>query len=599
MKFKFGIGRHSQREMPDRPKRWGRAGRSAGVGLALALLAPLIAAAQIESVTRLTSRPSQYGRVDFVVMLTGQWDSSPYCGSDIRLDLKLTAPSGTNLLVPAYFEDGASGQPSKWRTRFAPVEAGAYTGVFVLTEKEQTNLSSQFSFSVAPSDRRGFLHVGDRWTLRFDNGQAFRGLGENLAWEARNVDDSKFFRNLHEHPRYNYEYLLGTLAANGGSFFRTWMCPWNLPLEWKTVANPRRYANDSHQFNASACRRLDDLVELADSLDLYFVLTLNNSGDFQGWSWRQSSYNVTNGGPAAVAQDFFTEPRARAQFKDRLRYLVARWGYSPQVAAWEFFNEIDNLMYGLPERIPDQVVTAWHAEMGDYLKSIDPYHHLVTTSTSHRFIQGLDQVSALDFNQRHIYGHDGKGQTANFPEVLRRSLREQDKPLVIGECGFEWDWSRNFDQHASDMDGDFKRSLWLGLFSPTPILPMSWWWEYFDHRGTTAYLARVRSVLDQMLAAGRGSFAEAEAHWTGPAGKVLAVRCGETVFALIDNEGTNGATGSLTLPLATSQAWRITGYDPERNHTNALPTLSAGGQAIQDITVSPEAAVIVIASPGK
>jgi hypothetical protein len=80
---------------------------------------------------------------------------------------------------------------------------------------------------------------------------------------------------------------------------------------------------------------------------------------------------------------------------------------------------------------------------------------------------------------------------------------------------------------------------------------------------------------------------------------VLAVRCGETVFALIDNEGTNGATGSLTLPLATSQAWRITGYDPERNHTNALPTLSAGGQAIQDITVSPEAAVIVIASPGK
>ena len=578
--------------------RWRRCRRLAWTASVCLAFAPLVAPAQIESVTRLTAKPSQYGRTDFVVMLQATWDTSPYSTSEVRLDLKLTSPSGKSVLVPAFFEEGTSGQLSKWRVRFAPVEAGVYTGVLVLTNAGRTEVSASLSLPVAPSGRRGFLHAGDHWTLRFDHGEAFRGLGENLAWEARVRDDSRFFRDLHENPRYNYEYLLGTLAADGGNFFRTWMCPWNLPLEWKTVGNAQRYANDPRHFNASACQRMDELVELADSLDLYFMLTLDNSGDFQGWAWQQNSYNATNGGSAVAAQDFFTAPRARAQFQDRLRYLVARWGYSPHLAVWEFFNEIDNLMYGLPRRIPDDVVTAWHAEMGAYLKRMDPYHHLVTTSISHRPIQGLDRVAALDFNQRHIYGHDGRSQTATFPEALRRPVREQAKPLVIGEYGFEWDWSRNFDEHGAEMDADFKKGLWLGLFSPTPILPMSWWWEYFDHRGTTTYLARVRSVLDQMLTAGHGSFADAEARWHGPAVNVLAVRCGETVFALLSNDSTNAVTGGLSLPLGPSLPWQIAVYDPERNVTNFLPRLPAGGPAITGLAVPAAASLILIASPG-
>ena len=38
--------------------------------------------------------------------------------------------------------------------------------------------------------------------------------------------------------------------------------------------------------------------------------------------------------------DFFTDVRAKADYKNRLRYLVARYGYSTSVFAWEFFNEV-------------------------------------------------------------------------------------------------------------------------------------------------------------------------------------------------------------------------------------------------------------------
>ena len=103
------------------------------------------------------------------------------------------------------------------------------------------------------------------------------------------------------------------------------MCPWNLPLEWKKVSNRNRYSDDQGYFNASAIERMDQLVDLIDSLDLYMMLTLDNSGDFQGRSWQRSSYNITNGGPIAAPMEFFTDPRAKAKYKDRLRYLVARW----------------------------------------------------------------------------------------------------------------------------------------------------------------------------------------------------------------------------------------------------------------------------------
>ena len=124
----------------------------------------------------------------------------------------------------------------------------------------KTDISSNLSFRVAPSDEKGFLHISNNWIFCFDNGNAFRGIGENIAWESRSQDDSRFFCNLQESPRYNYEYLLSNLAANGGNFFRTWMCPWNLPLEWKTVSNTNRYANDDNYFNASAMLRMDQLV---------------------------------------------------------------------------------------------------------------------------------------------------------------------------------------------------------------------------------------------------------------------------------------------------------------------------------------------------
>ena len=101
-----------------------------------------------------------------------------------------------------------------------------------------------------------------------------------------------------------------------------------------------------------------------------------------------------------------------------------------------------------------------------YIKLIDPYKHLVTTSISHRDLQGLNSLKNIDINQKHIYKN-----TASIPGQNVKYEAEFGKPYVIGELGYEWDWSKNFDHFATDMDLDYKHGLSFGMFAPTPSWP--------------------------------------------------------------------------------------------------------------------------------
>lgn len=54
--------------------------------------------------------------------------------------------------------------------------------------------------------------------------------------------------------------------------------------------------------------------------------------------WAKSVYNKANGGVLDEPSDFFSSDLAASFFKMRLGYIVARYGGSPAVFAWEFFN---------------------------------------------------------------------------------------------------------------------------------------------------------------------------------------------------------------------------------------------------------------------
>jgi hypothetical protein len=317
---------------------------------------------------------------------------------------------------------------------------------------------------------------------------------------------------------------------------------------------------------------MDELVRLCDSLNLYFMVSIDAHGALiETGEWKHNNHNKANGGPAKTPTEFFTNAESRAMYKNRLRYIVARWGYSPSIGAWEFFNEIDNATRSQQDAvlIPDTIVTAWHREMSAYLKSIDPYDHIITTSISHREIKGMNALADIDLNQKHIYN-----RTNDLPGEIRENALRFKKPYVIGEFGYDWDWDKVSHDRGEGFDYDYKRGLWYGLFSPTPIVPMTWWWEFFEERKMTPYMKNVSIINEAMLKSGAGSFEESKVVSSGV--ESFAAKCGETYFVYLLNNSDASATPSIQMT-AKDGNYAVQSFDPASQTFNDLSSIESSG----------------------
>lgn len=524
--------------------------------IALSLIALLSCGICNAGITGVTGpdKCKEYSRADFSISVSGQWQN-PWAQEEVTLDMVLTTPSGKQQILPCFYVSGDC-NASTWAARYTPQEKGTYSYSFVYAENgARKDSSAAKTLKVSGVQGNGILHTNDNWTLKYDNGKLFRGVAENICWESRTNDDSKFFSALHEqHDRFNYDVMLPKFASVGGNFCRVWMCSWNFPIDRKSNFNNHRYTDSDRYINESAAARLDHSVELAENLGIHFMLCMG-AGDVR-----------TN-------HDFFISDAAKAQYKNRLRYIVARWGYSQAIGMWEFFNEIDNIQFNnRPNPIPAEDIVAWHTEMAKYLKGLDPFGHIVTTSISHRDLKGLNSVPDMDINQKHIYN-----QTGVIPQTIVRYEQEFGKPYVIGEFGYEWDWSKNFDDFADGMDMDFKRGLWYGIFSSTPITPMSWWWEYFDQRDIMWYFKAVRKVNDMMLAQGKGEFVKVDVKAKGV--EAYGVRCGKTTYVYLYNP-TDGEVSDITLEGVSGKLQQIDFRSTQFSKVKSVAAIPAKGEAL-------------------
>jgi hypothetical protein len=497
---------------------------------------------------------TEYEKAEWEISINGAY-TNPYDQKEVTLDLVLIAPSGNPVTLPCYFDNGI------WKARFAPQELGKYKYYFQLNNKGKSVESEHSTFISVAGKKQGFLHKNDLYTFKFDNGDLFRGIGENVGWEARNF----------ENPKYTYDLLLPPLAKNGANFFRTWMCPWNLPLDYQRVSNPKRYSNTTEYYNPSGIKRMEELLHMCDSLHLYVMLTLDmNSGKKSDW---------------------FTGQASMDKYKNKLRYLVARWGYSTNIAAWEFFNEIDNGVFtkGDSVLVPHAYVTNWHDEMSRYLKDVDPYKHLVTTSISHRDIAGMNSIAYIDFNQKHIYKH-----TEKIPAIYPDYIQTYGKPYVVGEFGYRWEDANP--KYAKEADYDYKRGLWFGMFSPTPILPMSWWWELFHEENMEPYFRSGRAVSDQMLVAGKGSFEQLNV----AAGMLhaQAVKCGNTWFIYLLNESDDSMTTPVSINVGNNKTLSVQTLIPVTLQYGKLSnfTVQNNQLAFKPITIGGKQEMVLIIS---
>ena len=553
----------------------------------------------------------QYIMNEWTVVLNGQWASDPYNQYQIALDLQFTGPDGKTSVLPCYYVSGESGKKSIWKARFAPRSLGENKLKFVLTENGAVVAEFPVKpIDVQPSDAHGILHPNDSWTFKFDDGTLFRGVGEDICWELRRGESEKFQREYNDDgSRFNYGYMLHKLASLGGNFYRIWFTsnlvrggdfrrqgqrPEQRP-EMRPEQRPQpgndRPKEMRPEFNEAMMAKVDYMVRLSDSLGVHMMMALDAHGFII--NWKGNRYNVLNGGPATTATEFFTMPECRRLYKNKIRFLIARYSYSPAIGCWEFFNEVDNGMYTDAERIPDEAVADWHREMSEYVKATDPYNHLVTTSISHRDVIGMNSIPTMDFNQKHIYCH-----TDQIPATIRDYTKLYGKPYVIGEEGYHWDWNLDFNTMVPGLIHDYKYALWLGMFSPTPILPMSWWWEFFEYHGTYDYLAIVSKMNKIMMEAADGDFSCIDCAGSAES-TALSVKAGEKVFTYIHNNNDSDFTAGFSIGVPAGE-YALERFDTKTGEVTAEGTLTCDALNILHlprVPLEPKGDVIFIVTP--
>jgi hypothetical protein len=499
----------------------------------------------------------RYGYVFFDINSVSPY-TNPYNPDDIRIDITFEDPNSNEVILPCFY---ISGNPSasRWQGRFTPRKTGRYSyqaKVFVKGAME--GKSDVFYLTVSDSNKDGFLHLNPKsyYFMQYDSGKPFRGIGENVCWNPRPEEDQT----------YKYEYMFSLLGANGCNFARVWMCPWNMPLEW-TGSGLGRYSE-------TAAARLDTIFSLAEQNGLYLMLTLDFHGVFKSvkdpWGggdyWTTNPYNIVNGGPCSNPSAFFSNPAAKNIYKKRLRYIIARWGYNPHLGVIEFFNEVDHTYNDGDANVPASDIVSWHNEMSTYLKSIDPFEHLVSTSAGYKTIPGLWNVSNLDFSQTHPYG-----TTDNIYDTITSHITSYNKPYVTGEFAYSWENAGTDGNHPA-YRRELHMGMWRGMFSPTPILPMTWWWESFaGHKDWDVFNAT--STFGNQMTFDGGGFLVPLSVNAGTGMETMALKNSNRMFVwLRNNTSSTLSSSTLTIPSLQNGNYEVKYYDTWLG-TYSTPTL--------------------------
>ncbi|MFM7813254.1 MAG: hypothetical protein ACKO66_01930, partial [Flavobacteriales bacterium] len=153
--------------------------------------------------------------------------------------------------------------------------------------------------------------------------------------------------------------LLDTLAAKGGNAFRTFFDPMAFEIEFEKINNYADRQYQAWEFDAllDHCHELGLRMEL--NMQYHYSITYHSFG-YDRFDWGDQ-YNCKGCGkdtrttgtsgwcyPNACADvhdpvDFLTSPCAQKFYKNKLRYIIARWGYSPNIYVLELMSEMNNI----------------------------------------------------------------------------------------------------------------------------------------------------------------------------------------------------------------------------------------------------------------
>lgn len=370
-----------------------------------------------------------------------EFGGNPYDPEVNDVRVRFVGPKGEKVERLAYYDgDGA------WKAVLVAPAAGKYKAILLRNGEEANEPAAEGTLDVSQPVKMGFIKVDPVAKNRFrrDTGQPYYPNGFDLGWQDNSLPD-----------------LTEQLAKMGQAkvnWTRIWACSWDGKNPW--WPNDKQTVEPGELWQP-ALQRWDKLVSASEKSGVSFQFVLFHHGEFASKTdpnWPENPWNTKNGGFLKNSADFFTDPEAKRRSKLWLRYAVARYGASPNVMAWELFNEVQWVDAVAQNRWAD--ISAWHKEMAAYLRSIDPYHHLVTTSS---VMEPASLWADMDYVQPHTY-------PANIVASVSGEQMPKDRPGFFGEFGPSGDATAP--AHRVVRDG-----IYGGMLANHAGPGMYWYWD--------------------------------------------------------------------------------------------------------------------------
>ncbi len=462
---------------------------------------------------------------------------NPFDPDDINIEATFTSPSGTqNRLIYGFFYKGFKEQlsdsswvpqptPYKFRVRFAPTELGTWSCT-IKVSSPNGKFSSVYAdclyFICDPSSNNGYVEIGhDGRHLRFGKThQSFFPVGQNIPWIERagfdnsNVFYSTWFLRFNNH--------ITNLGANQGNFVRFLMNAGGHGIEWEKLGDYStcdEYDNTMTSTGGTQDRQhnafeLDRVFDICHQQGIYMDLNVEmhsgyveynttiNPDQQEYYSWSKNKLHAAPIGLSLPVQAL-SDATAKKYFKRRLRYIIARWGYSTNLAVIELLSEQDGWTGFSPSVRSDSY--DWHHEMASYIKSsLGETHHLLSTSyairpsgipipinnfhvpeidvtSGHKYGSGRD----VNVDQRFKYLHQYYGLGGATTEALYEDL---GKPTIFGEMGLDGKTESTVGAPSyvdgNDLEGcndvNFHNGMWASASMGSYGTGLNWWQEKND-----------------------------------------------------------------------------------------------------------------------
>jgi PKD repeat protein len=417
---------------------------------------------KISKATFVNTAPAINEKIEAVFQINKSY-TNVYNPDEVTVDAEILYPDGSIIMLPCFYYVSVNLENTtwvkdttyqSWMLRFISEQQGTHSVKLILNDADGKVTSDTYFVEVTDGAAKGIIRndTKNKQYYRHTTGEPFYPLGINIGWNSIA----------------NYTAIIDNLSAAKANTFRYWHTPFaQQALEWK----PTSFYDGLGVYSQEAAAMSDQLLDHCEGKNMYMQLTIFQHGMFSenvDSMWVDNPYNTVNGGYIDRAEEYFYNDASKVQTKKLLRYIVARWAYSKNLFAWEFFNEVQ--FTGIHNEQTSRWfpgVLTWHSEMSQYIQSIDPFNHIMTTVAEHDQIPHFDSISALDNIQYHLYSNNMLADQVKLDNNFKVEL--ENLSIINGEYGTN---------NEADVPFDMQRhSIWNGIMTQVP--GYMWIWEHY------------------------------------------------------------------------------------------------------------------------